>query len=122
MTSVPFVRVDRDKVSWVKRRLVEKVEHTAEWRTLKAEEYPDAKRNLRASEDLSALADSLRGIGDDDPLWLAYACAVANADDAMRLSERGSEELRLIGFWRSAPDGREFLRELLHVTEQEALL
>lgn len=121
MDNADFVGVGRDQVAWLKEMLVERVEHQAEWRVQKAKEYPDdADRNRLASEDLLALADSLKGIADDDPLWLAYACAANDDDDALLLSERESEVLGDIGFRQAVPDGREFLRELVQVAEQEA--
>ena len=119
MDNADFVGVGRDQVAWLKEMLVERVEHQAEWRAQKAEEYPDdAARNIAASEDLLALADSLKSIAGDDPLWLA--CVAHDDDDALLLSERESEVLGGIGFRQAAPDGREFLRELVQVAEQEA--
>ena len=116
-----FVGIGRDQVAHLKELLVERVEYQAEWRAQKAEEYPDdAARNIAASEDLLALADSLKSIAGDDPLWLAYACGAHDDDDAFLLSERESEVLGDIGFRQAAPDGREFLRELVQGAEQEA--
>jgi hypothetical protein len=114
--------VDRDQILLVKQLLVETIEGMAAWRAEKAARRPgDAERNLGASEDLSALANSLKGLADDDPLWLAYT-RVVESDDALRITEWVSEQFRYIGFQRSAPSGREFLQELLQArTRQEAL-
>lgn len=116
-----FIGLGQDQVSSLKEMLVERVEDQAEWRAQKAEEYPhDADRNLRASEDLLALANSLKGIADDNPLWLAYACVVHDDNNgALLLCERESEVLGDIGFRQAVPDGREFLRELLQAAERE---
>jgi hypothetical protein len=102
--------------------LIETVEGTGEWRIQKAEDHPeDGKRNLGAFKDLLALASSLRSIADNDPLWLGYARAVESDNDAVLITEWVSEQLRYIGFQTSAPDGSEFLRELLKEMTQEAL-
>ena len=109
-----FVGVDRDRIVGLKQLLVEQVEGSSDWRARKAVEYHDnAGRNLRASEDLLALAKSLDDLADDDPLWFTYACAIETGDEFIYLAEWLAERLQLIGFYESAPDGREFLREVL---------
>ena len=109
-----FVGVDRDRIVGLKQLLVKQVEGSSDWRARKALEYHDnAGSNLRASEDLLALAKSLDDLADDDPLWLTYACAIETADEFIYLAGWLAERLQLIGFYESATDGREFLRELL---------
>ena len=88
-----FVGVDRDRIVGLKQLLVEQVEGSSDWRARKAVEYDDnAGSNLRASEDLLALAKSLDDLADDDPLWLTYACAI----------ETGDEFIYLANGWRNA--------------------
>lgn len=117
-----FIGVDRERVVGLRQALVEEVERQADWRTEKAAEYPDdAERNLRASAKLRALAASLGDLRDDDPLWLAYACAIGSGGfQVVEWLGAIIGAARFWGYWPSGDDGRQFLRELLRVQAEAA--
>ena len=66
-----FVGVDRDRIVGLKQLLVKQVEGSSDWRARKALEYHDnAGSNLRASEDLLALAKTLDDLAIEQPdVW-----------------------------------------------------
>lgn len=79
------------------------VERTAEWRRLKAKEFPDDTRNVEAAEQLDRLAveiASLEGSGVHRQIDQLYdlASEMDDFDFSGSLSESISEELRSVGF------------------------
>jgi hypothetical protein len=79
------------------------VESTAEWRRLKAKQFPDDTRNLEAAEQLDRLAAEITSLDGSeihrqiDQLYdLAYKTDDFSFSES--LNESVSEELRSIGF------------------------
>ncbi len=112
-------------------QLASEVESTAEWRSRKATEYPDDKRNQAASKALTSLAKKLRELQPNNPklirLWrLAFGFTDIDAmlepsdDRLFRLTEVLSEELRVYSF-HSKDDGNadDFLDSLILAYEEE---
>jgi hypothetical protein len=107
------------------------VESTAQWRRVKAEQFPDDRRNVVAAEELEKLAAEIDRIGESEPIHQQIAKlhetldAADDCDDAwLKISECVSEELRLIGFHSGYATGLEFLgwyRDLLQDQLDEIL-
>jgi len=107
------------------------VESTAEWRRVKAEQFPDDRRNAVAAEELEKLAAQIDRIGESEPIHHQIAKlhetldTADSSDDAwLKISETVSEELRLIGFHSGYATGLEFLewyRDLLQEQLDEVL-
>lgn len=92
------------------------VEHTAEWRRRKAEEYPEDTRNLEAAEQLEKLAAEVRSLQGSD-LHHQLDRLASTTTDMFYLYEWQSEYLRLIGFSQACPTGREFLSDMIEKLE-----
>lgn len=107
------------------------VESTAEWRRVKAEQFPDDRRNVDAADELEKLAAQIDRIGEAEPIHQQIAKlhetldAADSCDDALlEISESVSEELRSIGFHSGYATGLEFLewyRDLLQEHLDEIL-
>jgi hypothetical protein len=96
--------------------IADDVEFAAEWRELKADEYPhDARRNLEAAARLTRIAADLKELEGSEMHWrLANACA----RDHTRFSETLLELTRAVGFRSSAKTGAEFVIELLFLLQR----
>lgn len=83
--------------SHLKELLVVDIQGQADWRTRKAEEYPEDERNARCSVALSRLAESVKAISDDHPLFqrLERLANTLSDDEIYQKLEYG-EENRLI--------------------------
>jgi hypothetical protein len=58
--------------------LADDLEHTAEWRRQKAEEYPNDDRNIQAAEIMERLAEEIRSrSGLDNHAAFIRTCAVS---------------------------------------------
>lgn len=78
------------------------------WRRVKAEQFPDDRRNVRAAEELEELAAQTGRIGEAESIHQQIAKlddtlnAMDNCDDAwLHITEAVSEELRSIDFHSS---------------------
>jgi hypothetical protein len=86
------------------------VEYAADWRSMKAAEYPDdADRNLEAAACLYRIAADLKKLEGSQWHWRVQALCSANCE---RYSETLSELIRAVGFRSSSKTGVEFLGEL----------
>ena len=47
------------------------IEGTAQWKLEKAQEYPKETHNLKAERELNALADYIKNLPNDHPLFLS---------------------------------------------------
>lgn len=78
------------------------VESTAEWRRLKAEQFPDDRRNLQAAEELDRLAEEVAQLDGSDIhrriLKLFDMAAPYYGMIGENLNEEVSAELRSVGF------------------------
>ena len=102
--------------------IVEQIESTAEWRRMKAEEFPDDYRNLEAASELDRLAKEINDQSDMDRRFEALDTIVEENrldDSGLRMTEWLSEELRAIGFRTSYKDGVEFLKSYYSEFEEE---
>ena len=107
--------------------IVEKVEGTAEWRRMKADQFPDdARRNIEAAEELERLAREIhafddaeieRQINDAEDRITSHEEATENYGTLwVDINETVSEELRSFGFRGAYGTVGEFLewyRDLL---------
>jgi hypothetical protein len=85
------------------------VERTAEWRRLKALEFPEDSRNLKAAEELDKLAKEIRELdGSEIHSEIDFLIDDSEGMDWSRLGEEVSEALRSIGFHWSV-SGHAFL-------------
>jgi hypothetical protein len=94
------------------------VQHTAEWRRVKAEEFPDDPRNLEAAAALDRLAEEIADLNGSD-LHQCIERMIEASDDFydfdpsadldFELNEVVSAELRAIGFHAVYATGAEFL-------------
>jgi hypothetical protein len=107
------------------------IESTAEWRRVKAKQFPDDRRNLVAAEELEELAAQIDQIGESEPIHHQInklhdsLNATDDGDDAwLHISEAVSDELRSIGFHSGYETGLELLewyRDLLQEKLDELL-
>jgi hypothetical protein len=110
------------------------VKSTAEWRRVKAEQFPDDHRNLVAAEELEELAAQINRIGESEPIHYQIATlhdrfnaatdSCGNGDAWMYISEAVSDELRSIGFHCGYETGLKLLewyRDLLQEKLDEIL-
>lgn len=89
-------------------------EHTADWRRLKSEEYPDDNRNSDAVCSLDRLAGELPSLNGSDVHKRAWNAFERNPSG---FSEVVSEELRNIGFHSSPATGRELVESICEKLE-----
>jgi len=104
--------------------LINSIEGTADWRARKANEYPDdAIRNLDAEKSLIALAEYIRNLPGDHPLFSTMTKAWENDNVPESAQEDENEYTRMYGFQMEASPER-FVELLLAsytsaVSEQE---
>ncbi len=107
--------------SHLKELLVVDIQGQADWRTRKAEEYPEDERNARCSVALSRLAESVEAISDDHPLFqrLERLANTLSDDEIYQKLEYGEENrlIRRYGFDSPADDGSDPERFLTEVIE-----
>jgi hypothetical protein len=89
------------------------VESTAEWRRLKAEQFPDDARNLEAADELDRLASEIGDLEGSD-LHLSINALIDRVGDvksdlSVTHAEMVSDALRAIGFHGSYENGAAFL-------------
>ncbi len=110
--------------------LIEEIEGNADWRTRKAEEYPEDERNLRSSQALRNLAARMKELSADHPkiqelwrLWFGPASPgkIRGQNKALDLIEVVSEELHQYGFYSNDDGDPEPFLDLL-ITELERTL
>ena len=100
--------------------LADEIEGTADWRSRKAEEFPDDPRNKEAAEGLAKLAEKIRSLPADDEkirqLWrvdFSLAEIVSEDDKSLERAQAQGEFLREYGFSGTATvDSGEFLDDL----------
>ncbi len=110
--------------------LIEEIEGNADWRTRKAEKYPEDERNLRSSQALRNLAARMNEVPADHPkvrdlwrLWFGPELPgkVRGQNKALDLIEIVSEELHQYGFYSDENGDPEPFLDLL-ITELERKL
>ena len=117
---------DMGEVRRMRSELVERITFQADWREEKALEYPSDQRNARSAVCLRQLASQLDNISPNDVLWIRYWSTWNQTEEALKLVEHESEELRSYGFHGNGPaelndeNAVQFLRQL--VDELERLL
>jgi hypothetical protein len=99
--------------------IAEHMEHTAEWRRGKAEEFSNDSRNMEAAEELERLAKEVSEL-DGSEISRRIDQLEAMSDDAnYSMIEWLSEELRAVGFRTCYKDGAEFLKAYCERLEEE---
>lgn len=83
---------------------------TSYWRTLKADEFPEDKRNIQASMMLDALARQIPSL-EGTQMHQGLANSVRNDSDGV-FSLALSETARMVGFSRFPADLPQFIREI----------
>jgi hypothetical protein len=101
------------------------IESTADWRRMKAIEFPQDTRNLKAAELLERLAEEVDKLdGSDlekriDALWDRWR--ELDDDDGLKILEELNEDisssLRSVGF-HGCPSGTEFLESYCETLEE----
>jgi hypothetical protein len=96
--------------------LIFQIQHTADWRREKAEQFPDDTRKLEAAKELDTLAAEIEKLdGSEIVRQIWELIELTDPDDGVQSEEDVSAQLRSIGFHRSFT-GMEFLvwyRDLL---------
>jgi hypothetical protein len=104
-----------DSISYI----TERMEHTAEWRRGKAEEFSNDSRNKEAAEELERLVKEISEL-DGSEISQRINQLEAMSDDAnYSMVEWLSEELRAVGFRSYYKDGAEFLKTYCERLEEE---
>ena len=93
--------------------LTNNVSNSADWRRLKAAEYPDDVRNLHAADQLERLAKQLIHLNDGAPEVRAYADLCERDGAGLQITEREQELIRSVGFSREFDTAQEFLSEIV---------
>jgi hypothetical protein len=91
------------------------LEGQAEWRRLKAVEYPDDRRNLDSAEEYDRLAKTVKDIPND--LLVAYAEAFEDAPDSERWEEMLKNIFRGFSYF---DDARELVQAFIDTKREEA--
>jgi hypothetical protein len=100
-----------------RKLLTEQFGCQAEWRRMKATEYPDDPRNLEAAALLDHMAATVKDIPDE--IIDAYCKAFEYDETAI---ESWLERLRVVGF-RSFPDNaREFVQDFIDEVDDHAVM
>ncbi len=111
--------------------LIEEIESQAEWRTRKAEEYPEDERNLRCSQALRNLTARMKELSADHPkiqefwrLWFGPALPGKNwaRNKGLDLIKVVSEELHQYGIYRDEDGNPELFLDSLFTQLQRKLL
>lgn len=89
------------------------------WRSLKAEEYPDDQRNERAADALSDAGYAVAEIPDDDPRLVKMDNAHWFDDGLCSPGEHGREVIRGYGFYHAGNVER-LLDDLADAADQDA--
>lgn len=100
----------------VKDCIGEDLTSTAEWRRLKAEEYPDDERNLEAAERLERLSEELDQVSNEHPSFSSIAKAWEDDGACSSYFERKNDLFRAIGFNSHIDSAKELLDELENMT------
>ena len=82
------------------RMLAEHLHEQAKWRQIKAEEFPDDDRNMRASDALTAAAEVVAVLPDDEPRLRKMADAGWFEEGLCLPGEHGRDVVRRYGFHR----------------------
>jgi L-fucose isomerase-like protein len=99
--------------------ITERMEHMAEWRRGKAEEFSNDRRNMEAAEELERLGKEISEL-DGSEISQRIDQLEAVSDDAnYSMVEWLSEELRAVGFRSYYKDGAEFLKMYCERLEEE---
>jgi hypothetical protein len=96
----------------------------SEWRSEKAEEYPDDRRNARSAECLAALADYVSRLpADDEALRLLAAIHKPYGSDTFHPSTEGKYMISRFGFDRPVPPSGfgDFLQHLASAESEGAI-
>jgi hypothetical protein len=101
--------------------ITERMEHTAEWRRGKAEEFSNDSRNMEAAEELERLAKEIGKLeGSEISRRIDQLEAMSSDGDvSYSMVEWLSEELRAVGFRTYYKDGAEFLKTYCDRLEEE---
>ncbi len=112
--------------------LIEEIGSKADWRTRKAEEYPEDERNLRSSQALRNLTARMKELSADHPkiqefwrLWFGPALPgkIWGRNNALDLIKIVSEELHQYGIYRDEDGNPEpFLDSLITKLERKLLM
>jgi len=96
--------------------LIFALENTAEWRSVKAEEYPEDERNLKAKSQLEALAEAVGKVEPDDPLLLdldGYWQHDKYEDYTQDFCKLEASFLRGVGFYQTFDSAEDLLGALI---------
>ncbi len=112
--------------------LIEEIESQAEWRTRKAEEFPEDEQNLRRSQALRNLTARMKELPADHPeiqefwrLWFGPALPgkIWGRNKGLDLIKIVSEELHQFGIYRDEDGNPElFLDSLITQLERKLLI
>jgi hypothetical protein len=94
----------------------------SEWRAQQQEEYPEDDRYAISSRALTALADHVEALTDQDPRIEAMSVAIAG--DRFMPGEEASRMISRYGFWtpdprQPSPDPDDFLADLATLVPRE---
>jgi hypothetical protein len=94
--------------------IIEQIESTADWRRMKADEFPDDRRNLEAARELDRLAKEITDLAGSDMYQRLDARRVVETENrlwdvGLHMIEWLSEQLRAIGFRTWYENGAQFL-------------
>jgi hypothetical protein len=99
--------------------ITEHMEHTAEWRREKAEEFSNDSRNIEAAEELERLAKEVSELAGSEISQRIDQLEAMSDDANYSMVEWLSEELRAVGFRTCYKDGAEFLKTYCERLEEE---
>jgi hypothetical protein len=91
----------------------------ADWRELKAEQYPEDQRNAQCAAGLRDLADHVDGLAEDDERIVVLSVAIPEGSDRFSPGEEASRLISRYRFSRPYEDPDSFLEHLADVVVEE---
>jgi hypothetical protein len=111
--------MDENRIAELKEQLVLSIEGTAQWRSEKAQEYPQDTHNLTAEKALNALADYIKSLPNDHPLFLSMMFFWDRENpNAEIISAEENDIIRTYGY-QASPDPEAFVNQLIQLYESE---
>lgn len=111
--------MDEKRIAELKEQLVLHIEGTAQWRSDKAQKYPKETHNLTAEKALNALADHIKSLPNDHPLFLSMMFFWDRENpNAEIIAAEENDIIRTYGY-QASPDPEACVKQLIQLYEAE---
>jgi hypothetical protein len=111
--------MDENRIADLKEQLVLHIEGTAQWRSDKAQEYPEDIHNLKAEKALNALADYIKSLPNDHSLFLSMVFFWERENPNAEIISADEDDMIRIYGYKASPDPEAFVNQLIQLYESE---